>query len=89
MDPHLLSWVNIFELLYLIGKILGDTLPLKLITSKCLIEWKATGDVDLVDIGKGFYLVKFPNVMYRNFVLRGQPWFMGGQILPPILEQEL
>lgn len=42
--------VAVLEHLYLIDKILGETLPLKLITSKCLTEWESTGDVDLVDI---------------------------------------
>lgn len=47
VDPQLLSGVTTFEQLYLIGKILGDTLPLKLVTSKCVTEWKTTGDLSL------------------------------------------
>lgn len=67
MDPRLLSGVNVFEQLYLIGKILGDTLALKLITYKCFTKRKPTGDVELADIGNGFY-VKFSNEMDRNSI---------------------
>lgn len=77
MDPNLLLGVTIFEQLYLIDKILGETLPLKLVVFKCLTEWNPHGDVDMVDIGNGFYLIKFSNVMDRNSVLHGQTWFVG------------
>lgn len=77
MDPNLLLGVPIFEQLYLIDKILGETLPLKLVVFKCLTEWNPNGDVDMVDIGNGFYLIKFSNVMDRNSVLHGQTWFVG------------
>lgn len=77
MDPNLLLGVTTFEQLYLIDKILGETLPLKLVVFKCLTKWNPNGDVDMVDIGNGFYLIKFSNVMDRNSVLHGQTWFVG------------
>lgn len=75
----MLPEVATFEQLHLTGKILGEILPIKLIIAECLMEWKPIGDVELVDIGNGFYLIKSLNVMDRNSVLHGQPWFVGGQ----------
>lgn len=80
VNPRHLPGVAVFEQLYLIGKILCETLPLKLITSKCLTEWKPTSDVNLLDMANGFHLIKFSNVLDRNAVLHGQPWFVGVQI---------
>lgn len=40
VDTYLLSVVSSFEQLYLIGMVLGESLPLKFIPSKCLSEWK-------------------------------------------------
>lgn len=54
VDPRHLSDVTTFKQLYLIGKVLGEALPLKLITSKCLSEWKPTRDVSLVNMGMAF-----------------------------------
>lgn len=34
----------------------------------------------IVDMGNGFSLIKLSNVIDRNKVLQGQPWFVGGQI---------
>lgn len=76
----MLLGVPTFEQLYLIGDILGETLPHKLILSKCLSEWNPNGEMDMVDIGNSFYLIKFSNVIDRNVVLHSQPWFVGGQI---------
>lgn len=75
VDPCLLPGVAIFEQLYLI---LGETIPLKLLTSKCLTELKPIGEIDMVDIGNGFYLFKFSNVLDQNAVIHGYHWFVGG-----------
>lgn len=69
----MLPEVATFEQLHLTGKILGEILPIKFIIAECLMEWKPIGDVELVDIGNGFYLIKSLNVMDRNSVLHGQP----------------
>lgn len=72
--------MSAFEQLYLISKILVEALPLELLTFKCLLEWKPSGDVSIVDMGNGFRVIKFSSVMDRNKVLYGQPWFVRGQI---------
>lgn len=46
MDPRLLPGIATFKQLYLIAKILGEMLPIKLIIAKCLTEWKPTSDVE-------------------------------------------
>lgn len=80
VDPDHLTDACMFAQLYLIGKILGESLPIKLITAKCVTEWKPSRDISIVDMSNGFSLVKFANAMDRNRVLQGQPWFIGGQI---------
>lgn len=75
-----LSDIFAFQQLFLIGKILGESLHIKLIISKCSVEWKPSGDFNIVDLGNGFSPVKFANAMDRNRILQGQPWFVGGQI---------
>lgn len=59
MDLTLLPGVPTFEQLYLIGKILGETLSLKFVLYKYLTEWNLNGKVDMVDIGNGFNLLNF------------------------------
>lgn len=78
--PCILSDVSTFKQLYLIGKILGESLSLKLITSKCLFRWELSDEATIIDMGDDFTLVKFSNVMNCNKVLQDQPWFWGGQI---------
>lgn len=82
----ILPGVPTFEQLYLVNKILGETLSLKLVLYKYLTKWNLNG---MVDIGNRFYLIKFSNIMDRNSVLHGQPWFVGSNILPPSMEKEL
>lgn len=80
VDPRHLSDIATFEQLYLISKILGEALPLKLVSSKCLTKWKLMDDVSLADMGNGFYLIKFFNILDRNTALHCQSWFVEGQI---------
>lgn len=45
-----------FEKLYLIDKILGESMPLKAMISKCVIDSRLTSEVSIVDMGNGFSL---------------------------------
>lgn len=47
-----------FENLFLIDKMLGESVPLKTITSKTKADWMPTGEVKFVDMGNGFILIK-------------------------------
>lgn len=39
-----------FEQLYFIGKILGESELLKMIMSKCVMDWQITGEISIVNI---------------------------------------
>lgn len=69
-----------FENLFLIDKMLGESVPLKTITSKTKADWMPTGEVKFVDMGNGFILVKFANEMDYNHVFFDQPWSFQRQI---------
>lgn len=43
--------------------VLGQSTPLKLILSKCISDWKLTGEVNILDMGNGFSSVKFTNAL--------------------------
>lgn len=67
-----LSDVSRFEQLYLIGKVLCESMFSKLIISKCILDWQLIGEVNIVNMGIGFSLVKFTNALDCNRVLEGQ-----------------
>lgn len=56
VDGKDLKYVTKFEQLYLIGKILGKTMPLKTIIS-CVAEWKVPRKVTIMDSGHGYSLM--------------------------------
>lgn len=72
-------YVSHFENFYLIGKILGESLPLKLIMAKCIPHLNLTREHSFVDNGNGFSLVKSTNSLDCNIILENQPSFVGGQ----------
>lgn len=78
IDSQYLTDISLFSQLYLIGKILGESMPLKAILSNCMNNSKFAREGSMVDMGNGFTLVKFTN--YCSRILEGQPWFVGGQI---------
>lgn len=47
-----------FVSLYLIGKMLGESVPIKTNTAKSKSDWMPKGEVRFVDMGNGFILVK-------------------------------
>lgn len=51
MDDKDLRDMSTFQQLYLIGKVLGEAIPIKLIASKCLLDWQVVGEVNIVDMG--------------------------------------
>lgn len=50
---HLFDTSTIQQL-FLIGKVLGESLPIKLITSTCAAEWKFSRDFSIIDLGNGY-----------------------------------
>lgn len=69
-----------FENLFLIGKLLGESVPLKTVASKSKADWSPSGEIKYVDMGNGFILIKFANEMDCNRAFFYQPWFVQGQI---------
>lgn len=43
-----------FENMFLIGKIIGQPVPLKTIVSKIKADWLLTGEIRFLDMGNGF-----------------------------------
>lgn len=66
--------------LFLIGKLLGEFVPLKTVMSKTKADWASSGEVRYVDMRNGFILIKFMNEMDCNHVFFDQSCFVQGQI---------
>lgn len=55
-----------FENLFLIGKLLGESVPLKTIASKSKANWSPSGEIKYVDMRNGFIIIKFANEIDYN-----------------------
>ncbi|XP_039050208.1 uncharacterized protein LOC120191304 [Hibiscus syriacus] len=58
----------------LIIKILGKTVAYKILISRITNLWKLEGEFDCIDLGYGFYAIKFQNMLDRAKVLMEGPW---------------
>jgi len=64
--------------LCLLGQIWGDHIPLSAIISKTKNDWKfLKGQVDYVDLGNHWILIRFANVSDKERVWCERPWFVG------------
>lgn len=81
MDTPHLSDVSHFEQLYLIGKVLGESMPLKFIISKCITEWNLNGEASIVDMVMALAWSNFANALDCDRALESQSWFVGGHNL--------
>lgn len=54
VDTQHLSDVSNFEQVYLISKVLDESIPLKFIKSKCIIEWNLNDEANIVDMVNGW-----------------------------------
>lgn len=68
-----------FYKMFLIAKYYEAT-PIKFIMVKCNLEWKVAGEVNIMDIGNGFTLIKFSNEIDCNNFFEGQPRFVSRQV---------
>ena len=59
MDEEDLACSKSFAKLYLIGKVLGELVSLKSISSKMKAECKTLGESCFMDLGNDFFLIKF------------------------------
>lgn len=72
--------MSTIQQLCLIDKVLREGILIKIIISKCMMEWQLEEEVSIVDMGNSFSLIKFINENDCNRVYEGQPWFVGRQI---------
>ncbi|MCH88546.1 hypothetical protein A2U01_0009436, partial [Trifolium medium] len=60
----------------IIVKLLRKTLGFVTMRDRLRAIWKLTGDMDMMDIGHGFFMVKFDLEASREKVINGGPWMI-------------
>nr|XP_023882722.1 uncharacterized protein At4g02000-like [Quercus suber]POE72678.1 uncharacterized protein CFP56_18678 [Quercus suber] len=70
------SWTN-----EIIVKVFGKNVGYNYLRSKLLDLWKLNGRVDMVDLGRDFFLLRFLVDEDLEAVLKKGPWFVGGHFL--------
>ena len=65
----------------LIVKVFCKTVGFNFLHAKLMGLWKAAGRVDMVDLGKGFFLMRFLLVEDLKLVLKKGPWFISEHFL--------
>lgn len=66
----------------LIVKVFGRPVGFTFLQSRLLALWKPMGMIDIMDLGKEFFLVRFYSEEDHDAVLDKGPWFIGGNLLP-------
>jgi len=63
----------------LLGKIWGEAVPLSAIIHRTRNEWKFTkGQIDYVDLGNDWVLIRFANSQDKGLVYDQRPWYVNG-----------
>uniref|UniRef100_A0A2N9EGI5 DUF4283 domain-containing protein n=1 Tax=Fagus sylvatica TaxID=28930 RepID=A0A2N9EGI5_FAGSY len=65
----------------LIVKVFGRSVGYVFLVNKLKSMWKALGNFSCVDLGLGFFLIKFDSMAGFEEVLKGGPWFIGEHFL--------
>ena len=65
----------------LIIKVFGRSVGYMFLVNKLKFLWKAVGNFSCVDLGLGFFLVRFDSRDGFEDVLKGGPWFIGEYFL--------
>ena len=65
----------------LIVKVFGRSVGYVFLVNKLKFLWKAYGNVSCVDLGEGFFLIRFDSRNSFEEVLKGGPWFIGEHFL--------
>nr|POE84107.1 hypothetical protein CFP56_65319 [Quercus suber] len=58
----------------LIVKVIGKTVGYQIMSTRLLSLWKPSGCMDCVDLGEGFFLIKFSTKKYYGRALKDSPW---------------
>ena len=69
-----------FAKLFLVGEVLGESMPLKSISSKMKVEWKTSGESSFMDLGNDFFLIKFSTSGDYSKVWEDRPYFIKKQV---------
>jgi len=76
--PLVSSNMDELAALCLLGQIWDDSLPLPAIIHKTKSDWRfLKGQVEYVDLGNNWILLRFANIEDKEMVWRGRPWFVG------------
>ena len=81
VDEYDLAYCESYERLYLIGKVLGESVPLKSISSKMKAEWKTPCEPSFMDLGNDFFLIKFSTLEDCSKVWEDRPFFIQKQVI--------
>lgn len=65
----------------LIIKVFGRIVGFSYLHSRIMGLWKPSGRLDMMDLGKDYFLVRFSNQEDLEVVLKRGPWFIGGHFL--------
>nr|POE70881.1 hypothetical protein CFP56_76266 [Quercus suber] len=65
----------------LIVKVFGRSVGFHYLTFKINALWKPVEKMDCVNLGRGFFLIRFSSTDDYDKVLRGGPWLIGGHFL--------
>lgn len=65
----------------LIVKVIGKTVGHQFMSTRLLSLWKPIGRMECVDLGEGFFLIRFSIREDHVRVLKDGPWFVGGHYL--------
>ena len=65
----------------LIVKVFGRSVGYVFLVNKLKVMWKAFGNFSCVDLGEGFFLIRFDSRTSFEEVLKGGPWFIGKHFL--------
>ena len=65
----------------LIVKVFGKTIGYNFLHSKLLGLWKPSGRVDMVNLGREFFLLRFSIIEDLEMELKKGPWFIGVNFL--------
>ena len=69
------QWSNV-----LIVKVIGKMVGYQLMLTRLLSLWKPSGQMDCIDLGEDFFLIRSSTKEDHVKVLKG-PWFVGGHYL--------
>ena len=65
----------------LIVKVFGKTVGFNFLHAKLMGLWKPAGRIDMVDLGRDFFLLRFSLMEDIELVLKKGPWFIGEHFL--------